>query len=83
MKQRHVATRMDLEITTRGEVTQRERQILYDVTYTWNLKHNTNEHIYETETDSHREETCSYQGGGGVGKGRIKGLGLIDASYYI
>ena len=29
-----------------------ERQTLYDITYMWNLKNNTNESIYETETDS-------------------------------
>ena len=29
----------------------RERQILYDITYMWNLKNNTNEFIYKTETD--------------------------------
>ena len=27
----------------------RERQIQYDITYPWNLKHNKNERIYETE----------------------------------
>ena len=26
-----------------------ERQITYDITYMWNLKHDTNDHIYETE----------------------------------
>ena len=30
----------------------RKRQILYDITYGWNLKNNTNESIYKTETDS-------------------------------
>ena len=30
----------------------RERQIPYDVTYMWNLKYDTNELIYKTETDS-------------------------------
>ena len=30
----------------------RERQILYDLTYMWDLKNNTNELIYKTETDS-------------------------------
>ena len=30
----------------------RERQISYDITYMWNLKNNTNEVIYKTETDS-------------------------------
>ena len=30
----------------------RERQIPYNITYMWNLKYDTNELIYETETDS-------------------------------
>ena len=30
----------------------RERQILYDIAYMWNLKYDTGELIYETETDS-------------------------------
>ena len=30
----------------------RERQKPYDITYMWNLKYDTNELIYETETDS-------------------------------
>ena len=72
---------MGLEIIL-SKVSQKEKDE-YHVTYMWNLKYNTNENIYGTETDSHREETCSYQGEDGVGKGRIKGLGLIDASYYI
>ena len=29
-----------------------ERKTPCDITYMWNLKYNTNEHIYETETDS-------------------------------
>ena len=29
-----------------------ERQIPYDVIYMWNLKYDTNEPLYETETDS-------------------------------
>ena len=36
----------------------------------WNLKYDTNELIYETETDSYRGQTCGYQGAGGEdGKG--------------
>lgn len=31
---------------------ERETQIPHDVTYIWNLKYNTNEYIYDTETDS-------------------------------
>ena len=32
--------------------SQKERQISYGLTYMWNLKNDTNELIYETETDS-------------------------------
>ena len=46
------ATRIDLEIIILSEVSQKERQIPYDITYMWNLKYGTNEHIYETETES-------------------------------
>ena len=46
------ATWMDLEMIILSEVNQRERQILYDITYMWNLKYDTNELIYETNTDS-------------------------------
>ena len=41
---------MNLEIIILSEV--RHRQI-YDITYKWNLKTDTNELIYKTETDSH------------------------------
>ena len=47
------ATWMDQEIIILTEVkSERERQIPYDITYMWNLKYDTNELIYETETDS-------------------------------
>ena len=31
--------------------SERERQILYDITYMWNLKYDSNEPIYKTETE--------------------------------
>ena len=40
------------EYHTKWSQSERERQILYDITYMWNLKHNTNELIQETETDA-------------------------------
>ena len=46
------ATWMDWEGIMVSEISQTERQILYDITYMWNLKYDTNELIYETETDS-------------------------------
>ena len=33
----------------------------------WNLKYGTNEHINETETDSHREHSCGHLQGEGWG----------------
>ena len=47
-----VATWMDLDIIILSAMTERERQIPYDITYIWNLKYDTNKLIYETEIDS-------------------------------
>ena len=33
-------------------MSEREKQILYAITYMWTLKYDTNELICETETDS-------------------------------
>ena len=46
------ATWMDPEIIILSEVSEKERQIPYDITYMWNLKYDTNELIYKIETDS-------------------------------
>ena len=44
---------MDLEIIILSEVSQTEKdKCHYDITYMWNLKNDTNELIYKTETDS-------------------------------
>ena len=56
MKQ-FVATWTDLAIVLLSEVregqnSERERQISYVITYMWNLKYNTKELIYETNTDT-------------------------------
>ena len=36
---------------TKWSKSERERQIPYGITYMWNLKYDTNELIYEAETD--------------------------------
>ena len=46
------ATWKQLEVIILSEVSQKERQIPYDIPYMWNLKYGTNEPIYKTETDS-------------------------------
>ena len=43
------ATWRDLEMIILSEV--RERPILYAIAYMWNLKYDTNELIYKTETE--------------------------------
>ena len=50
------ATWMDQQIITLSEVSQKRRQIPYDITYMWNLKYNTNEPIYETKPDKQRTD---------------------------
>ena len=37
---------------TKWSKSDREREISYDITLMWNLKSDTNELIYKTETDS-------------------------------
>ena len=36
--------------------SERERQITYDITYMWNLKYDTNEPVYETESWTYRTD---------------------------
>ena len=46
-------TWMSLEDIMLSEISQTEKDILYVITYMWNLKNKTNEYIYnKTETDS-------------------------------
>ena len=50
----------------------------------WNLKYDTNEHIYETETDSQIRRTDLWlPRRGGVGEERIGIWGLADVNLYI
>ena len=63
--------------------SERERRLSY-ITYMWNLKYDTNEHIYETETESQTQRTDFWlPRGRWVGEGWIGSLGLADANYYI
>ena len=48
------ATWMDLETVILGEVSQKEKGQNHDITYTWNLKYDTNELICETESQAQR-----------------------------
>ena len=46
----------------------------------WTLKHDTNEHIYETETDSYRTDLWLPRRI--VGESWIESLELENANYY-
>ena len=46
---------------TKQNKSERGRQLPYDITVMWNLKCNTNEHIYETEIES--KTGCQSRGG--------------------
>ena len=61
------ATWMNLENITLSKVSQTEKDILYDITYMWNLKNNTNESIYKTKTDSQTEKIYLWLPKGKVG----------------
>ena len=62
------ATWMDLVIIILSK-SYRERQLSYDVSYMQNLKHDTNEFIYKTETDSQTQKTNLRLPKGKVGRG--------------
>ena len=50
----------------------------------WDLKHDTNKLIYETETESQTQRTDLWLPmGRGLEDGWIGRLGLADANYYI
>ena len=46
------ATWMPLEIIILSEVSQKEKDKYHMISHMWNLKYDTNEPIYKTETDS-------------------------------
>ena len=59
-----------------------QRQILYDITYIWNLKNNTNECMCRTATDS-QKTTNGYQGEGRGEEEQIRAMGLRGMNYSI
>ena len=68
---------------TKWNKSEREKQMSYDITYTWNLKYDTNQLIYETETDSQTHSTDLWLPRGRVRERWIRSLGLADINYYI
>ena len=55
---------------TKWNKSERERQMPYGIIYMWNLKYDTNEHMYETkQTHRYREQTSCCQAEGGLREG--------------
>ena len=71
-----VAIWMDLANITPRRICQ-SQQILYDTTYMWNLKHNINDYICKTETDSQIQKiNQQLPKGRGKGGGAKQGYGI-------
>ena len=47
--------------------SEQEKQIPYEITYIWSLKYDTNEHIYETGTESRTDNRLVVAKSGGSG----------------
>ena len=73
------ATWMDLEIIILSEVSQKERQIPYDITYS-GISNATQMNISMKQKQTHRqrEQTCGCQGWGGGEQWQREGLGVWD-----
>ena len=56
---------------TRWSKSDKARQILYDMAYTWNLKKDTNELVYKTETDPQTQKTKLWLPKGKLGKDKL------------
>ena len=53
------------------------RQILYNITYMWNLKYDTkNLSTKQKQTHRHREQTCDCQSKGGAEGGKDREFGI-------
>ena len=75
------ATWIDPDIIILSEISQKEKDKPYDITYMWNLKYDTNHHIYKIETDSQTADLW-LPGREGLGEGKIN-LVLAETNYYI
>ena len=78
------ATWMELETLILSEMSQKDKDKYHMISLnTWNLKHGTNEAIYETETDSQTENRVLVAEGEEEGAGWLGILGLIDTHYCL
>ena len=74
---------MDLEIIILSIASQKEKDNSHDIAYTWNLKYDTNQSIYKTETEPGALRIDLWLPRvWGVKEGWTGNLGLRDANWY-
>ena len=78
------ATWMQLEIIILSEVSQKEKDKYHRISLICGIQNTTpvNISMKQKQTHRYREQTCGFQGGGWVGKGRTGSLGLADVNCY-
>ena len=74
---------MQPEIIILSEVSQNNKDNAYDITYVWNLKDDTNEPLYEIETESGIQRTDWWSPSGRRLDGWIGRLGLAYVNLYM
>ena len=74
---------MQQEIIILSEVSQNNKDNAYDITYVWNLKDDTNEPLYEIETESGIQRTDWWSPRGRRLDGWIGRLGLAYVNLYM
>ena len=74
------ATWMQVETLILSEVSQKERQIPYVITYIWNLIYGTNKAFYRKKNHGLGVRLVVTKG---EGVGWLGSLGLIDADYFL
>ena len=78
------ATWMNPESFTTLSKSEREREVLYDITYMWNLKYEIYLSMKHKQTHRHTAQAPGCQGGRErSGETGIGSLGLTDANCYI
>ena len=75
---------MDLENIMLSEMSERERQLLYDIIYMWNPKCNADEYLQQNKNRLKLQKTNQwFPVWRGKMEGKDSGVGLIDINYYV
>ena len=77
------ATWMKLDGIMLSAISQSERQILYDITYMWNLDNKASEYNKKIQTHRYKNKLVGREKGGGAREeGQDEGEGSRGTNYY-